>query len=59
MEAHNQRAAFCPCDRCVVKREMVRRDALEDTPPMIFNFNARQLGVYLQMSLEYRKGAFD
>ena len=60
-EPHNDRAVSCPFDRCEAKRAMARRDAADDTivkgaDPMIFNFTARQLGIYLEMAVRYRKG---
>ena len=60
-EPHNGRAVFCPCDRCEAKRAIARRDAAdhiinEGADPMIFNFTARQLGIYLELAVKYRKG---
>lgn len=61
MEVHNSRKPFCDCDTCEARRAISRYDAMvdADTEPMIFNFTATQLGVYLQMALEYKKGVFD
>ena len=52
---HNDRMVHCPCDRCAKRRAM----SAAITNPLVFNFNATELGKFLDMAISYRKGELD
>ncbi len=50
---HDIRRAFCACARCTANRLLIHE---ENADRIVFKFEARPLGTYLDMAKQYQNG---